>query len=109
MTFYTRCFGEGWLVQSEDDGRLRIARLDDPPSARPLKCECDNTHENNQTCCRYCWKAGFRSTAPSEAVFESDYEALWHVMEMATRGSKFHRQVILKLATQKQPKKIKSK
>ena len=28
---------------------------------RPKNCECDNTHENNKTCCMPCWKKGFRS------------------------------------------------
>lgn len=27
---------------------------------RPTDCECDNTHEHNDTCCRPCWSAGFR-------------------------------------------------
>lgn len=27
---------------------------------RPLTCECDNTHEQNHTCCRACWAADFR-------------------------------------------------
>jgi hypothetical protein len=28
---------------------------------RPKNCECDNTHENNNTCCRFCWDKGFRT------------------------------------------------
>lgn len=31
---------------------------------RPQNCECDNTHEQNKTCCRSCWKAGFRVVNP---------------------------------------------
>ncbi len=27
---------------------------------RPDKCECDNTHEQNHTVCRYCWDIGVR-------------------------------------------------
>lgn len=30
---------------------------------RPDNCECDNTHEQNNTCCQPCWNAGFRSVA----------------------------------------------
>lgn len=26
----------------------------------PKGCECDNTHEQNQTVCRACWKVGLR-------------------------------------------------
>ena len=26
----------------------------------PDDCECDNTHEQNQTVCRYCWAQGIR-------------------------------------------------
>lgn len=26
----------------------------------PDGCECDNTHEQNQTVCRYCWAQGLR-------------------------------------------------
>jgi hypothetical protein len=33
---------------------------------RPNNCECDNTHEQNKTCCQPCWNAGFRTVAPSE-------------------------------------------
>jgi len=29
--------------------------------ARPAKCECDNTHEQNDTCCMPCWRRGFRA------------------------------------------------
>ena len=29
-------------------------------SKRPRNCECDNTHENNRTCCMPCWNEGFR-------------------------------------------------
>jgi ribosomal protein L40E len=25
-----------------------------------IKCECDNTHEQNQTVCRFCWNKGIR-------------------------------------------------
>lgn len=24
------------------------------------ECECDNTHEQNKTVCRFCWNAGIR-------------------------------------------------
>ena len=34
------------------------------PYARPDDCECDNTHEQNDTCCMPCWEAGFRTVAP---------------------------------------------
>lgn len=37
--------------------------------ARPKNCECDNTHEQNNTCCMPCWKAGFR-TVNEEANVE---------------------------------------
>lgn len=30
---------------------------------RPITCECDNTHEQNDTCCMPCWNAGFRVAA----------------------------------------------
>lgn len=33
---------------------------------RPADCECDNTHEQNNTCCMPCWEAGFR-TVPTES------------------------------------------
>ena len=26
----------------------------------PTECECDNTHEQNNTVCRYCWAKGLR-------------------------------------------------
>lgn len=34
------------------------------PTERPTNCECDNTHEQNHTCCMPCWNAGFRTVAP---------------------------------------------
>lgn len=35
---------------------------------RPDDCECDNGHEQAETCCMPCWNAGFRKVAnyPSE-------------------------------------------
>lgn len=27
----------------------------------PNDCECDNTHEQNNTVCRYCWWLGYRN------------------------------------------------
>lgn len=31
------------------------------PVERPKNCECDNTHEQNNTCCMPCWNKGFRT------------------------------------------------
>ncbi len=38
---------------------------------RPNDCECDNTHEQNKTCCRPCWEAGFRTVVQTDKVHES--------------------------------------
>lgn len=32
----------------------------------PTQCECDNTHDQNHTCCRFCWAQGYRNTAHHE-------------------------------------------
>ena len=64
----TRAFTEGWGLfetDSEHKAPLEIMRLDDPEAGRPLNCECDNTHDSAGTCCRPCWKLGYRSTPPS--------------------------------------------
>ncbi len=37
---------------------------------RPINCECDNTHEQNNTCCMPCWNAGFR-VVPTQAEIEA--------------------------------------
>ncbi len=89
-----RAYEEGWGLFSMDDGRLAILTLDDPRAARPAKCECDNTHEQNKTCCRACWRLGFRSVAPDESPFKYDDEAVHYVMQRAAEGSRFHKKAI---------------
>lgn len=89
-----QAYSEGWGLFTLDGGTLAIQRLDDPPNARPLKCECDNTHEAAGTCCRACWRAGYRHVAPSGPVFDCDSEALDRVMGKASEGSRYHRKAI---------------
>ena len=84
-----RAFDEGWGLFDTGEG-IALQRLDDPPNARPLKCDCDNTHEANGTCCRACWAEGHRKVAPAEPVFDSDDEAEAFVRAEAAKGSEFH-------------------
>ena len=49
----------------EDAHEVVLERLEqggeaDTVDNRPSNCECDNTHEQNNTCCQPCWRAGFR-------------------------------------------------
>lgn len=48
---------EGWraLLRLIVDAGITMGRT------RPHNCECDNTHEQNGTCCQPCWEEGFRS------------------------------------------------
>jgi len=98
-----RSFDEGWGLFNCDSGRLRIQRLDDPHAGRPEKCECDDTHEQNDTCCRPCWADGFRRV-PKER-FTDDAFALDFVMEEAAFKGGMHRIAILLAAGIKPPKK----
>lgn len=92
-----RAWTEGWGLFSTDTG-LEIQRIDDPSSTRPEDCECDNTHEQNRTCCQECWEKGFRLVAPDSPEFESDLLALAFVIEKARGGSKYHRRAIAMVA-----------
>ena len=64
--------------------RREYVRPQPPPeSGRPLNCECDNTHENNRSCCRPCWAAGFRAVpnpkpATTYAFAEGAFVRLHH-------------------------------
>lgn len=44
-------------------GDIELLEAAGIPDHRPENCECDNTHEQQQTCCMPCWKAGFRIVA----------------------------------------------
>lgn len=44
---------QGWLWVPEFNYRDMLEGL-------PPKCECDNTHEQNDTVCRWCWAHGRR-------------------------------------------------
>ena len=64
--------------------RKEYVRPQPPPeSGRPLNCECDNTHENNRSCCPPCWAAGFRAVpnpkpATTYAFTEGQFVRLYH-------------------------------
>jgi hypothetical protein len=45
-------------------------------------CECDNTHEANDTVCQWCWEHGRRKWADPEVVLERESEA-WRVLAEA--------------------------
>lgn len=48
---------EGEPVLIDEDGRTWLAR---ECRRGPVNCECDNTHEANDTVCRWCWARGRR-------------------------------------------------
>lgn len=43
-------------------GMQQSVEVDDAPTA----CECDNTHQNNDTVCRFCWAFGRRKWTDPE-------------------------------------------
>ena len=43
---------------------------EDEPEDEPPSCECDNTHDQNDTVCRWCWARGRRK--PSDPDVESN-------------------------------------
>lgn len=95
----TRAYREGWALF--DDGQIQ--RLDDPQAERPASCECDNTHEAVGSCCKPCWRAGFRKTATmSNPTFDNDSDAISFVLSRAFHGSEYHRTAI-KLALLRTP------
>lgn len=53
---------EGQLLTGTRPDRVIVDDLDETPTA----CECDNTHEANDTVCRYCWNRGRRRWADPE-------------------------------------------
>lgn len=59
-----------WEMRARADAmRARMAR---GPDGRedPDSCECDNTHDANDTVCRWCWARGRR--LPSDAELPDD-------------------------------------
>jgi hypothetical protein len=45
--------------------------FDEPAEGVPKRCECDNTHEQNGTVCRWCWAHGRR--VPSDPDIVTDH------------------------------------
>lgn len=88
-------YTEGWDIFSIN-GSQQIQRIDDPQSVRPPFCECDTTHEQNDTCCMPCWEVGFRLVASDVAIFDSDQAAYDFVLAKANEGSPLH-QIAIKL------------
>lgn len=41
-----------------------------------FNCECDNTHENNNTVCRYCFAINNPDCSDYEIVDKKDYDRL---------------------------------
>ena len=87
-----KAFVEGWGLFSCSSGYMRIMRLDDPHVGRPENCRCDNTHEEQNTCCRACLDAGFVH-APM-IIFDSDEAAIDTVVRRAFESDGIHRKAM---------------
>jgi hypothetical protein len=62
--YYTFAWVELILPEDGDGTYSDPAVPKSYPTSAPRWCECDNTHEQNGTVCRYCYKANVRAGRP---------------------------------------------
>lgn len=103
-----RSFEEGWGLFNCDSGILRILRLDDRMAGRPFSCRCLDKGDL-RVACKECQAVGFKTAPALCDRFESDADAVDYVMEMAARGSRWHKQMIERAAGIPVPYKQKSR